>query len=115
MEKKTKCTSELLAIRDSLELLGGKWKLVILRYLINRENEEVHFKKIEREIEGISAKVLSKELKDLEENLLLLRIEEGDNRGKVLYQITPYAKTVIPLTDYLIEWGIIHRERIKEK
>lgn len=65
MEKRTKCNSELLAILDSLELLGGKCKLIILRYLINRADEEIHFKKIEREIEGISAKVLSKGVKDL--------------------------------------------------
>lgn len=115
MENKTKCTSELLAIRDSLDVLGGKWKLVILRYLTNREEEEVHFKKMEREIEGISAKVLTKELRELEDNLLLTRREQNSQRGMIFYCITPYAKTVITLTDQLIQWGINHRQHIKEK
>ncbi len=69
--REASCTEELRAMRDALDILGGKWKLMILRYLANRELQEIHFKKMEREIQGISAKVLTKELRDLELNLLV--------------------------------------------
>jgi DNA-binding HxlR family transcriptional regulator len=47
------CKQELTTMRDSLEILGGKWKLMLLRYLSNRLEEKNTFKKIQREIEGI--------------------------------------------------------------
>lgn len=115
IEREATCNEELRAMRDSLDVLGGKWKLMIIRYLTNREGQAIHFKKIEREITGISAKVLSKELKELEQNLLVTRTVQEDSRGMVFYAISPYGKTVKPLTEQLVEWGIIHRKQIKEK
>ncbi|WP_010254944.1 winged helix-turn-helix transcriptional regulator [Myroides injenensis] len=114
-EREATCNEELRAMRDSLDVLGGKWKLMIIRYLTNREGQDIHFKKIEREITGISAKVLSKELKELEQNLLVTRTVQEDNRGMVFYAISPYGKTVQPLTEQLVDWGILHRKQIKEK
>lgn len=58
---------------DTLDLLDGKWKLLILHYLMLREDIYNTFKKIERDLDGISAKVLSKELKDLEFHQLVKR------------------------------------------
>ena len=45
------CEQELAAIRDSLEILGGKWKLRIMRHLNNHIAEKNTFKKIQREVE----------------------------------------------------------------
>jgi len=116
MEKeKTTCSEQLIALRDSLEVLGGKWKLQILRYLTNRPEEINHFKKIQREITGISAKVLSKELKDMEDNLLVTRTVQETKPVTVAYAVTDYAKTVFPVTNTLVEWGINHRKKIIEK
>lgn len=70
------CSEELMAMRDSLDVLGGKWKLMILRFLTNRTHQIINFKKMQREIDGISAKMLSKELKELETNLLISRTEQ---------------------------------------
>lgn len=109
------CSEEFRALRDCLDVLGGKWKLIILRYLINREQQEIHFKKIERGLEGISAKMLSKELKELEDNLLVCRKVDENHGNKVFYSITAYGKTVVPLTTQLVEWGIEHRQKIKNK
>lgn len=116
MEKETTtCSEQLIALRDSLEVLGGKWKLQILRYLTNRPEEINHFKKIQREITGISAKVLSKELKDMEDNLLVTRTVQDTKPVTVAYAVTDYAKTVFPVTNTLVEWGINHRKKIIEK
>ena len=62
-----------MAIQDTLEVLGGRWKILIVHYLMLRENEIVRLNKMEKDIGGISAKMLSKELKTLEINQLTHR------------------------------------------
>jgi len=111
-KKEPTCSQELRAMRDSLDILGGKWKLRILRYLSNRQSEDIHFKKMQREIEGISAKMLSKELKDLEANLLITRNTQEEPEHKVLYAISEYGDSVVPLTAHLVDWGLQHRDKI---
>ncbi|HMI02284.1 MAG TPA: helix-turn-helix domain-containing protein [Pedobacter sp.] len=107
------CEQELSAIRDSLEILGGKWKLRIMRHLNSREGKRNTFKKIQREIEGISAKMLSKELQDLEINLLVSRTVLDTRPVTVAYAMTEYGCSVLPVTDTLVEWGLNHRQKIK--
>ncbi|KFC19936.1 winged helix-turn-helix transcriptional regulator [Chryseobacterium sp. FH1] len=114
IEREATCGEELMAMRDCLDILGGKWKLMILRYLTNREHQKLHFKKLQREINGISAKMLSKELKELETNLLITRTVEDDTQIMVFYAITEYGKSVTPLTENLVQWGITHRKKIIE-
>jgi len=103
------CSENLLAMRDTLDILGGKWKLLILHYLITREHEVNTFKKIQREVLGISAKVLTKELKDLETNKLLEREELNTKPKTVEYRITDYGKSSEDLIHQLVEWGKNHR------
>lgn len=109
------CTENLLAMRDTIDILGGKWKLQILHYLAVNESEKNTFKKIERGIFGISAKMLSKELKDLEMNQLVSRKVVPTKPVTVEYAITEYGKTAKDITDKLVEWGINHRKRILGK
>ena len=112
--REANCSEELMAMRDSLDVLGGKWKLMILRFLTNRTHQIIHFKKMQREIEGISAKMLSKELKELETNLLISRTEQKTQTIMVVYAITEYGKSVLPVTETLVQWGLNHREKIIE-
>ncbi|MGK6343761.1 winged helix-turn-helix transcriptional regulator [Chryseobacterium sp. DT-3] len=114
IEREASCTEELFAMRDSLDVLGGKWKLMILRYLTNRTDQQIHFKKLQRGIDGISAKMLSKELKELETNLLITRTIQDTRPITVAYAVTEYGKSVLPVTETLVNWGILHREKIKE-
>jgi len=111
---KSKCKQELMAIHDSLDILGGKWKLQILNYLSNRTDSENNFTKIKNEIGGISAKMLSKELRILEENLLVRRMPDQNGQSAVTYAITSYGKSVLPVSDTLLNWGLKHRRIIKE-
>jgi DNA-binding HxlR family transcriptional regulator len=112
-KREATCEQELAAIRDSLEVLGGKWKLRIMRHLNNHIGEKNTFKKIQREIEGISAKMLSKELQDLEINLLVSRTVMDTKPITVNYAITEYGLSVFPVTETLVAWGLNHREQIK--
>lgn len=60
--------TDLMAVRDAIEVLSGRWKLQIMISLLGGTKR---FKQIAREIDGISDRMLSKELKDLEENKLI--------------------------------------------
>ncbi|MFC0515537.1 winged helix-turn-helix transcriptional regulator [Mucilaginibacter angelicae] len=111
--KDVTCEQELTAIRDSLEILGGKWKLRIMRHLNNHIHEINTFKKIQREVEGISAKMLSKELHELEINMLVTRTVMDTKPVTVSYAITQYGLSVFPVTESLVKWGLNHRQQIK--
>lgn len=113
VERPATCTEELFAMRDSLDVLGGKWKLMILRYLTNRTDQQIHFKKLQRDIAGISAKMLTKELRELEINLLITRTIQDTKPIMVIYAVTEYGKSVFPVTETLVNWGLIHRDKIK--
>lgn len=103
-----------MALQDSLDLLGGKWKLLIIHYLSRRTAQDNTFKKIQTGIAGISAKMLSKELKSLEVNLMVSRAVQATKPVTVTYQITKYGMQVLPITTQLIDWGLEHRETIKQ-
>jgi len=113
VERPATCNEELFAMRDSLDVLGGKWKLMILRYLTNRTDQQIHFKKLQRGIAGISAKMLSKELRELEVNLLITRTIQYTKPITVIYAVTEYGKSVFPVTETLVKWGLIHRDKIR--
>ncbi|MDH2207805.1 MULTISPECIES: winged helix-turn-helix transcriptional regulator [Empedobacter] len=106
------CTENLLAMNDTLDILGGKWKLLVLHYLIIRERDTNTFKKMERDIEGISAKMLSKELKDLEVNKMVYREVQNTKPVTVAYSITDYGKTTKEIIDVLVDWGKNHRMKM---
>ncbi|MGF6849627.1 DNA-binding HxlR family transcriptional regulator [Chitinophaga sp. W3I9] len=107
------CEEELTAMRDSIELFSGKWKLQLLRYLANRTAQSNHFKKMLREINGISARMLSKELKLLEINFLVTRTVLATKPVTVAYAITSYGQTILPVAENLVAWGLCHREKVK--
>jgi len=105
------CEQELAAIIDSLEILGGKWKLRIMRHLNNHSSEKNTFKKIQREVKGISSKMLTKELRDLEMNLLVTRTVLDTRPVSVNYSITEYGLSVLPVNEVLVQWGLNHRQK----
>lgn len=105
----TECTSEMLPVRDALDIISGKWKLLIL---ISISSGNSRFREIERSIPKITSKVLAKELKDLEENQLIKRTVYDDIPVVIEYVITPYAKTLQPVIQALSDWGKNHRKKI---
>lgn len=102
-------------MRDSIDVCCGKWKTTILVYLALNQAHSNCFLQIRRDLPGISAKMLSKELRDLEVNLLVKRTVQDTKPVTVAYAITEHGKTFIPVIEALIKWGILHRKVIKEK
>ena len=97
----------MLPIRDALEVFSGKWKIPIITALLFYES--CGFKELERIVEGITPKMLSKELKFLEENKLVTREVENDRPINVKYCITEYGKTCKSVMTALYQWGYEHR------
>ena len=99
-------------VRDALDLLGGKWKLPIIVGLLHGPKR---FKHLQREVAGITAKMLSKELKELEQNGLLVRHVEAEVVPvAVTYTLAEYGEQVFPVIEALRVWGQLHRARIMQ-
>jgi DNA-binding HxlR family transcriptional regulator len=103
------CNTDILALQDALEILGGKWRLLLVQYFISRAAENNTFNKVEKDIEGISAKVLSQELKILERNSIIMRKEYKAMPKTVQYSITEYGALLQPIISTLVQWGTTHR------
>lgn len=113
-EKKS-CNSEdhrecLLGLRDAIEVLSGKWKVRLIGTLIFGGRRR--FMDLLREVEGIGAKMLSKELQDLEEHQLVSRTVVQTRPITVEYEITPYGMLLRPLILEIAQWGVNHRRKI---
>lgn len=111
MKKKEhkECMSALLPVRDTLDVIGGKWKLLIL---ISIWEGNKHFREIERSIPKLSTKVLSKELKDMEENQLIVRTVLNGFPVRTEYTPTEHSKTLKKVILELYNWGVNHRKKI---
>ncbi len=108
LQSKT-CAMKMMAVRDTLDILSGKWKITIIVAL---QFGKRRFKELQREVSGITAKVLSKELRDLELNQLVVRTVYDTKPVTVEYELTPYGKSLEKIIDEMRNWGINHRHRI---
>ena len=90
--------------------VGGKWKLTIL-YWLARETH--HFSALRRRVAPISHKVLTEQLRELEADGLVERIENGPVPAPVHYRLSDYGRTVLPLVEDARIWGLAHLQRIR--
>lgn len=105
------CKRTLNSVADALYVIGGKWKL---RIIVALKDGNRRFNEMQRLIEGISAKVLSTELKDLELNGFIRRNVFTGTPVVVEYELTEYAETLDGVLQSLSEWGAKHKEIVKK-
>ena len=108
-EKMAECLGILLPVRDALEVLNGKWKLPII---ISLSFGDKRFRQISKDVNGITDKMLSKELKDLELNKLIKRSIYDTFPPTVEYSITDHGRSLKKLINELKNWGDEHRKKI---
>jgi len=106
------CNAVLTPIGDALYVIGGKWKLRVIVAL--REGNK-RFNEIQRAVEGISARVLSSELKELELNGFVKRTVYTGAPVVVEYHITEYADSLSGVLRALADWGTMHREKLRKE
>lgn len=85
--------------------IGGKWKLTLVYWLAHGES---HFAGLRRRSAPITPKVLAEQLRELEADGLVERVETGPVPAPVIYRLTPYGTTVLPTVESVRQWGETH-------
>jgi DNA-binding HxlR family transcriptional regulator len=113
MENKEQvCQFKLMASRDALEVIQGKWRIPII---ISLTYGNKRFGEIQRDIADISPKMLSQELKSLEMNKIVTRTLHDSMPVTVEYSLTPLGYSTSKLLEELLNWGIHFRKEIVGK
>ncbi|MDD3247884.1 MAG: helix-turn-helix domain-containing protein [Methanosarcina sp.] len=101
-------------VEATLDVIGGKWKPLILWQL---RAEKLRFSGLQQSMQGISPKMLTKQLRELEADGLVLREAYPEIPPRVEYSLTEFGKTVLPVLDALCEWGngYLGRECVLDK
>ena len=92
----------------ALAAVGGKWKLVIVNCLVDSPR---HFAALRHLIPDVSQKVLTEQLRELIADDIVQRDQTGKIPAPVVYSLTEYGRTVLPLLRTLRQWGDTHIER----
>lgn len=106
----SECTTMLTAVSDALYAIGGKWKLMIIIAMARGNNR---FSELQRQVTGISARVLSSELKELELNGFIIKKVSVGYPVLIEYELLPYSHTLEELVGAMTRWGIQHRQKIR--
>lgn len=87
----------------TLSMIGGKWRLVILYWLV--EYETIRFNELQRKIGTITYKTLSTELKSMEADGLIIRKEYPQIPPKVEYSLSDKGRSLFPIMESMCQWG----------
>lgn len=93
-------------VTTTLSVIGGKWKPIIL-YTITEETKR--FSEIKKLIPAISQKMLTQQLRELEEDSIIHRRVYPVVPPKVEYSLTEYGRTLMPILDAMVAWGRRHK------
>lgn len=92
-------------VEAALDVIGGKWKGIILYHLLN---ETVRFNEFRRIMPEITQRVLTKQLRELEFHQLISRTVYPEVPPRVEYKITPHGLALKPVIVALEQWGLQH-------
>lgn len=95
----------------TLNVIGGKWKLLILWHLTN---SSMRFSQLMREMSGITQKMLTQQLRELEGDGLISRKVYPEVPPRVEYAMTPYGLSLKPVLTKMCEWGEKHIAKNKK-
>ncbi|REG99485.1 winged helix-turn-helix transcriptional regulator [Flavobacterium aquicola] len=112
MQKKIKNINDC-PITIFMEKIGGKWKTVIIYLLL--ANGTMRFSELERALGGITQKMLSQQLKSLEEDLIINRISYPVVPPKVEYNLTTKGKTLFSLLENIMSWSTENLIKTEDK
>jgi DNA-binding HxlR family transcriptional regulator len=104
---------EMMAVHDAMDVLNGKWKIYVISSICHYNKRR--FSDILEDVVGISNKMLSKELKELEANKLIKRTVLDTQPITVQYELTEHGQTLKTIVTNLTEWGLAHRKEILGK
>ncbi|AIF42562.1 helix-turn-helix domain-containing protein [Virgibacillus sp. SK37] len=100
-------------VEDALGILVGKWKPIILLHLLQEGTKR--FSDLKRSMPGVTQKMLTKQLRELEEEDIIQRVVYPQVPPKVEYSITDYGRSLEPILEAMHEWGTKHTAHKQEK
>jgi len=109
--KKFKEHTSTCPIVQTMTYIGGKWKPIILGRL---EKGAVRFGKLAVQIPDISRKILTEQLKELEDDGLIIRQSYNEKPPRVEYELSEIGQTVIPILLAMTAWGAMAHEAIEK-
>lgn len=98
-------------VEATLDVIGGKWKVVMLFYLTHAGTHR--FAELRRKIPGVSERMLTQQLRELEADGIVHRKVYPVVPPRVEYSLTAYGRTLGPITDLMCQWGKKHLRRLK--
>lgn len=105
-ERNTKIIPDLCKVGDALETLVGKWKPIILLHLLTES--PLRFSELKQKIPGITQKMLTNQLRELEAEDIIQRVVYPVVPPKVEYSITAYGRSLEKILNDMHEWGTKH-------
>lgn len=95
-------------VATTVELIGSKWKLLILNYLLNKT---MRYNELKREIDGISQKVLTSTLKSMVEDGIVIRTSYPEVPPRVEYSLSEIGESMRPVIDVMADWGNTYKNK----
>lgn len=95
-------------VRATADVIDGKWKPMIINSLKFRT---LRFGQLLRQIPEASRKVLTDQLRDLEREEIVARMQFGRRAERVEYSLTPYGLTLVPVLTVMADWGVKHQKQ----
>lgn len=100
-----------IGVEATMDVIGGKWKSIIL---CNLRHKTMRTSELRKAIPNISERVLIQQLKELEQSDIIIRKAYNQIPPKVEYYLSPYGETLGDILDLLCEWGNKHVEVLQE-
>ena len=95
-------------VATTVELIASKWKLLILKYLLNKT---MRYNELKREIDGISQKVLTSTLKSMVEDGIVIRTSYPEVPPRVEYSLSEIGESMRPVIDVMADWGNTYKNK----
>lgn len=99
-------------VEATLEVIGGKWKGIILYHLLEKT---IRFNELRRLMPEVTQRMLTAQLRELEADKVIVRKVYPEVPPKVEYSLSEYGKTLKPIIHALQVWGVQHLKKNKKK
>lgn len=99
-------------VATTVQLIGNKWKLLILRNLLERP---WRFNELHRSLEGISQKVLTDSLRSMEKDGIITRTAYPEVPPRVEYALSPLGESMRPILNSMEQWGASYQNMVNHK
>lgn len=107
---KTKDELPICPVATTVQLIGSKWKLLILRNLLERP---WRFNELKKNLDGISQKVLTDSLRSMEEDGIIVRTIYPEVPPRVEYALSELGESMRPVIESMRSWGMEYQSKVR--